>query len=147
LPVQPRDDAPPNSSPERIVIARKSQKPRTTQAQKEQQACAERMRRNSALLKQMRRVLTLVTHGHLTTQVLLHLAFRIAAAHHLKIDRTAGRMKDCLICWFGENVSVAEPSLNDLDFGTAQLGVRTQSDESSSDLFAVDDEEWSWTFG
>jgi hypothetical protein len=48
---------------------------------------------------QMCTLLTRMTGGKMTRCALLQLA----AAYGIRIDRTAKRMKDCLICWFCEN--------------------------------------------
>jgi hypothetical protein len=37
----------------------------------------------------------------------LGLANHIAEERHIKVDRAARRLKDALICWFCENVSVS----------------------------------------
>jgi hypothetical protein len=102
------------------------------------------MRQNAQHYKEMKRILTIVTGGHLTMSVLLNLVNKMAKAKQLNIDRSARRMKDCLICWFCENVSV---------HGVAEVGQQIdptpfvtplQTNGLPADPFEVESDAWPW---
>jgi hypothetical protein len=57
------------------------------------------------MFDRMSRILSAVLQGKTTKKALLHLAQAIATKKQIKIDRTAKRMKDGLICWFCEHAT------------------------------------------
>jgi hypothetical protein len=63
----------------------------------------ERRRRVGPLYDQMCVILTRLTSGKLNRGILLGLAEQLAKQKGITVDRTAKRLKDCLICWFCEN--------------------------------------------
>jgi hypothetical protein len=90
----------------KIVITRpKPRRPSVPQTEIDHLRCIERRRKNAPLFDRMTEILTYVTNGRMTKEVLLDLATKIADRKGIKIDRGAKRMKECLICWFCEHTN------------------------------------------
>jgi hypothetical protein len=87
-----------------IVIRRtKPSRPSVAQTMIDHERSNERRRRVGPLYDQMCVILTRLTSGKLNRAILLGLAEQLAKQKGITVDRTAKRLKDCLICWFCEN--------------------------------------------
>jgi hypothetical protein len=94
-----------------ITIKRKPHRNSLRQTEIDHHDATIRRRNNGALFDQMTRVLTQALDGKCRLPELLRFARRIADQQHVKIDRLAKRLKDCLICWFCEHAPelIADP--------------------------------------
>jgi hypothetical protein len=70
--------------------------------QRESATALERRRRNSAIFCAMEAALKALCRGF-TKAELLRLAEKFETVKGVRVDRSARRQKDCLVCWFCEN--------------------------------------------
>jgi hypothetical protein len=98
-------------NPNVVVIRQHPYRRSIHQTQIDNERFIERRRNAGPLFDKMKQLLTLVTRGKLQKGQILALAERIAQEKHLKIDRGAKRIRDCLICWFCEHSSDILPIL------------------------------------
>jgi type III secretory pathway component EscV len=131
------------SQGEAVVIKRKPHRTPIIQTEIDHDNAVLRRRNNEALFDRMTQILTHVAGGKPTKQVLMKLAQQIADKKQIKVDRIAKRIKDCLICWFCEQVpdliTVAETEIGapEKETGFEELG--------SQEMTFVDDE-FPWVF-
>jgi hypothetical protein len=123
------------------IITMKPRKAAALQIEKEQRKCAERVRRLEAQFAEMKKFLTAVTGGRLAVRNLLGLANHIAEERHIKVDRVARRLKDALICWFCENVSVSAVLEKNAEWETKPFG-----EPLEPDFFPPENDDSSWNF-
>jgi hypothetical protein len=90
----------------------------------ELQRAVERRRAVSSTFHQMSEFLHRFLHGDTSKKALLNLAAQLAQTKGVKVDRTAKRTKEGLICWFCEFAAEMNSTFNQLslDFINQELG-------------------------
>jgi hypothetical protein len=131
-----------------IQVARLS-RPSAVQTVLDHEYSIQRRRAVGPAYDRMCALLTRLTGGKMTRGTLLRLAEELATARGIRVDRTAKRMKDCLICWFCERAGdLATKPLRELPIAVPDREVDFPSlllDEfENPDLFR--DPDFAWEF-
>jgi hypothetical protein len=98
------------NKPKFVIQVVRPSRPSAAQTVIDREHSIRRRRAVGRAYEQMCALLTHLTGGRLTRCALMRLAEELATTRGIRIDRTAKRMKDCLICWFCENwVRLSQP--------------------------------------
>jgi hypothetical protein len=91
----------------RVVSGSTSRISRKKEKIKESDMALARRRATGSRFEHFTTILRQILGTETTREALLKFALEVATIHGLQLDRSAKRLKDCLICWFCENCTEA----------------------------------------